>query len=457
MIKKILSMALLSIPVFLYFGNSISLVNEMPESEEVETNDEYGSYVKDGIVYSPNGVPISQYDKNFNWISAKVESFKVDYSSSTNVFWRDSTTSYGAEVNGFTGMEYNYDVCAMQDFFVRITDSKEKMIDNVFAIETCFIISEDEFDYWDSIELEDGKKLIDYSGKPHETVTTYFDRYDAIKNPNGVNKNVIEFPVYIEFDAKSGMITALNSKYSISMLDKNGLRFHTFNKSVNFIGDLLINLAAGHRRINASTFFGHLMTLEDYQKNYVGKWAWLSSEYIFGIPINFEYNYTNLDYLKKNTDYKDCNYVWRIPYPKVSRIKYINCWFKEKKQIVNNDGNLEEIEVIGGGAFNENGYHQVWENGKYIGIYDSTGVCIENCSFDTNTGLIIDSNDKELEDYNKQPTTIIQSENHGISNDNENIFKKVIEIIFIVINALVLLIAIRYLIIPLFKILFKKK
>ena len=104
MFKKLLSIAFLSVPIILCSSNDITLASEVPISEEVDTNDEYGSYVKDGIVYSPNGVPISQYDKNFNWISAKVESYKVDYSSTSSTWWRTATTSYGAEVNGFTGL-----------------------------------------------------------------------------------------------------------------------------------------------------------------------------------------------------------------------------------------------------------------------------------------------------------------------------------------------------------------
>lgn len=452
MFKKLLSIAFLSVPIILCSSNDITLASEVPISEEVDTNDEYGSYVKDGIVYSPNGVPISQYDKNFNWISAKVESYKVDYSSTSSTWWRTATTSYGAEVNGFTGMEFNYDVAAMQDFFVRITDSNEKMIDNVFAIETCFIISEDEYrQYWDWVKLDDGKSLIDYDGKPHEGVTSYFDRYDAIENPNGINKNVIEFPVYMEFDAKSGMITALNSKYTVTKKDENGI----YSLLLGNVGSYLNSL---NEEMSPSIFFGHLMTLDEYQENYVGKWAWLSNKVTLGIPINFEYNYTSLDYLKNQNGYKDCNYVWRIPYPKVSRIKYINCWFKEKKEIVNDEGKLEEIEIIGGGAFNENGYHQVWENGKYIGIYDSTGNCIENVSFDTNTGLILDSNDEELSDYNKQVTHSIsaEKEDNAYSKDND-ILKKIISIIFIIIDVLIVLIGLRYLIIPLFKLLIKKK
>lgn len=452
MFKKLLSIAFFSVPIILCSSNNITLASEVPISEEVETNDEYGSYVKDGIVYSPNGVPISQYDKNFNWISAKVESYKVDYSSTSSTWWRTATTSYGAEVNGFTGMEFNYDVAAMQDFFVRITDSNEKMIDNVFAIETCFIISEDEYrQYWNWVKLDDGKSLIDYDGKPHEGVIGYFDRYDAIENPNGINKNVIEFPVYMEFDAKSGMITALNSKYTVTKKDENGI----YSLLLGNVGSYMNSL---NEEMSPSIFFGHLMTLDEYQENYVGKWAWLSNKVTLGIPINFEYNYTSLDYLKNQNGYKDCNYVWRIPYPKVSRIKYINCWFKEKNEIVNDEGKLEEIEVIGGGAFNENGYHQVWENGKYIGIYDSTGNCIENVSFDTNTGLILDSNDEELSDYNKQVTHSIsaEKEDNAYSKDND-ILKKIISIIFIIIDVLIVLIGLRYLIIPLFKLLIKKK
>ena len=452
MFKKLFSLVFLTIPIVLCSSNNLTFASEASISEEVGADNEYGSYVKDGIVYSPNGVPISQYDKNFNWISAKVESYKVDYSSTSSTWWRDTTTSYGAQINGFTGMEFNYDVAAMQDFFIRITDSNEKMIDNVFAIETCFIISEDEYkQYWNWVKLENGKNLIDNDGKPNEGVTSYFDRFDAIENPNGVNKNVIEFPVYMEFDAKNGMITALNSKYTVTKRDENGI----YSLLLGNVGSYLNSL---NEEMSPSIFFGHLMTLDEYQENYVGKWAWLSNKVTLGIPINFEYNYTSLDYLKNQNGYKDCNYVWRIPYPKVSRIKYINCWFKEKKEIVNDEGKLEEIEVIGGGAFNENGYHQVWENGKYIGIYDSTGNCIENVSFDTNTGLILDADDKELNDYNKQVTHIVKSEKeeNSYSNDND-ILKKIISIIFIIIDALIVLIGLRYLIIPLFRLLFRKK
>lgn len=449
-----LGLIALSLPIILNLAVNVN-------ASEVSSTDQpsVDTYVKDGIVYSESGVPIGNYDKNVEWIVSQVESFKVDYSNTSSTFWRDSTLAYGQTVNGFKGMSYNYDVCAMNDFFIRVTDDNNQFIDNIFAFETCFIISKDEYDYWKEIKIGDEYLIV--NGVPNEKVTSYFDRYDAVSNPNGTNNEVIEFPVYMEFDSETGKIVSLNSKYNITKIDQFGLRASSTNFYVN-----LFNLISffNSSEMEASAFFGHIMTIEDYEKNYVGHDAWLSNKYLACIPNRFDYNYTTSKYLKEKYNAKDCNYVWRIPYPKLSRIKYINCWFKKKKEVIKEDGTISKVEEVIGGAFNKEGIHQVWEGDKFLGMYDKNGNYREEYTVDKSTGLVIDKvTEKPIEDYDKnQPQTSVEPEVTAAK--YKGLFDRIKDVLYwagivvtIIISLGLIVLIYKFILKPLYNVLFKKK